>query len=67
VKRRDLVEQIGAKKEQATFIRKRRALVFSTEGDEILSEETLKSILEETREKRDEVSAGQLPAKKHGK
>ena len=54
-------------KEEAGFIRKGKALVFSTEGDEMLNQETLRRILEESREERDKAIAGQLTGRNHGK
>jgi AbrB family looped-hinge helix DNA binding protein len=54
-------------KEEAGFIRKGKALVFSTEGDEMLNQETLRRILEEVRAERDEANAGQLGGRKRSK
>ena len=55
------------KKKAVGFIRKGKALVFSTEGEEMLNQETLWSILGETREERDAANAGQLRGRKRGK
>jgi AbrB family looped-hinge helix DNA binding protein len=41
------------KKEITGFVRKRKALVFSTAGDETLSEETAREVLEAARVERD--------------
>ncbi len=51
-------------KAESGFVRKGQALVFSTEGDETLNQETLRRILEEERAEGDRKTAGGLSQRK---
>jgi len=50
----------------AGFIRKGKAYVFSTEGDERLNQDTLRRVLEESRKERDDRNASDLTVQKRG-
>jgi len=54
-------------KETVGFVRKGQALVFSTSGEETLSQEIVSRIVEESRDERNERSFAGLRGQKRGK
>jgi AbrB family looped-hinge helix DNA binding protein len=52
---------------KAGFIRRGKALVFSTGGDDVLTQEAVNAVLEEGREERDRQALAGLPGQKNDK